>query len=186
MSWGRENNLTAEHVLKKKTISCKPFSFVTISLNADNNQGHWANIFAKEIAYMFAFPMFFSKLPAKLISYRAKLLNDDWLRQIVYLSITRTLLVIKKAWLLDPDWLSARLHWVGFPLETNVERKSLLRNSRILDLIYTKGKKNGMQKWTLPDLPLWNRNRTSVLISLPQPAKQQQRLCLDSWWCTRV
>ena len=42
-----------------------------------------------------------------IITYGAKLLNADWLRQrAFFLLITRALLVIKRAWLLDADWLN--------------------------------------------------------------------------------
>ena len=41
-----------------------------------------------------------------VITYRAKLLNADRLRQRAFFIITRAFLVIKRAWLLDVDWLS--------------------------------------------------------------------------------
>ena len=41
-----------------------------------------------------------------LITYRAKLMNPDWLRQSAFFLITGALLVIKRALLLDADWLS--------------------------------------------------------------------------------
>ena len=41
------------------------------------------------------------------ITYGAKLLNADWLRRRGFFPlITRALLVIKRALLLDPDWLT--------------------------------------------------------------------------------
>ena len=50
--------------------------------------------------------------------------TERWLveTESIFFLITRALLVIKRAWLLDPDWLSARrLHRVGFLLETSFE-----------------------------------------------------------------
>ena len=39
-----------------------------------------------------------------LITYGAKLLSADWLKQTAFFLITKALLVIKRASLLDPDW----------------------------------------------------------------------------------
>ena len=42
-----------------------------------------------------------------------KLLNSDWLRQRAFFFITRAIMVIKRAWLLDADWLSTpAISWI--------------------------------------------------------------------------
>ena len=45
----------------------------------------------------------------KFFNYGAKLLNADWLRKRAFLLMLRVLLVIKKAGLLDIDWLTVAL-----------------------------------------------------------------------------
>ena len=47
----------------------------------------------------------FSALFKELTTCGAKLLNADWLRQRAFFSIKRALLVIKRALLLDADWI---------------------------------------------------------------------------------
>ena len=48
----------------------------------------------------------------KWFACRAKLLSADWLRQGIFFLITRTVLEIKRAWILDADWLrTPALSW---------------------------------------------------------------------------
>ena len=65
-----------------------------------------------------------------------KLLNADWLRKgAFFFLITRALLVIKSAWLLDADWLStAALSW--FPASNGFWKR--ISEMHRLSLIYTR------------------------------------------------
>ena len=80
---------------------------------------HITNESAERKSYNFMMINIAEKVPcdlidciSRLITYGAKLLNADWLRQRTFFLITRALLVIKRAWLLDADWLSTpALSW---------------------------------------------------------------------------
>ena len=53
------------------------------------------------------FALSFFRSISYFITDGAKLLSADWLRQRAIFLIKRVVLVIKRAWLLDPDWFKA-------------------------------------------------------------------------------
>ena len=68
------------------------------------------------------------------ITYGAKLLNVDLKQRALFL-ITRALLVIRRAWLLDTDWLSTpALSW--FPASNGILKRNF-RIGSLLSLIQT-------------------------------------------------
>ena len=89
--------------------------------------------------------MAFLLLSPLFITCGAKLLNADWLRQRAFFLITRAVLVIKRAWLLDADWLSTpALSW--FPT-SNVFWKGNLRNAVDLNTVIHLNVKNTVFWW---------------------------------------